>query len=1404
MDGGLDGCIEEYIMSAIQGAGGQPQKSPRYAPIYTGRVFNGLYTNRSPLRGSTSALMETFYKLSYGDVMIAGSNVEVSNRLTLIRRPGNPEFSSNVYSSVQNFNEFRVNKAAADVFGLTLEEIFVIISEPGALYAEMNGVQQLVFSDPAVTSQFYSEAVGNELYFTNGIDNKKWLQSLNTWSPNFQLQGTTGLQGTYPFFTTYLVTGPAVSATENVQVIQELYGIAVAKVTNVALSGGVLTLTIATTGNPTDADGKSFPLDLTTPTFQIWGVETATWLNGATITAQQAVTIGMTTYVTAAFVSSAAGVSYGPTADTGYLQQIGSTPVIAETGSTEPTWGTFANYVPNTSDSWGALVANGGNFVLDGNLLWVNRGSDVENWGIAAPGQVTTTESGSSSGWRPNTWYSAPGVVIDTTNKNIWQLTTAGTTATGSFSFPSSPSVGDPHTDGTAVWTCVNNSATYAWSAHTDYCDGTYTGVAPWTADVTIDGVTYPAGQFLPNWSTGSFIVANGCLFELQRNVPGANVFDPNGITSPVDVPISAVFDGGASVDAGWTVQYFNSVGPSGGAGYADLDFSGTVGSPIFYGGGAATPAGSVNELSSVLWDIAGNYAETPLNLYSLNNAGQVGATSNPIPYTADFQFLQYGAIRIPTPYMTVSFQVYLSYGGFFGIEGFGPGGPTLLSFTTTTPGGTNLSGVPQTSTPWNGYPVVAGSNLYPGAGVVITAVVQFTDAGVYGIEFAFGHGNSSLYSYFACIANGSHIVPEASVGTPAVGNLTTAGRFFESATTQPAFPASTPASASINTYPNVTDILPMNPTAGVLFNVTSTTPINGNQVAWFNLGPVANFAWPSNTPVTLPSLSPGITTEIIDSTPNYEAPYFTGTSGTTQPAIWSTTLYGLTSDASTLTWIQEGTVPYTPVVTGKITATTGWYYWIALVNTLDDTVSNAGPVSLITGPVQNGQITIPAGSGITLSTLDPQVDYVAIFRSTDGGPIPILNPGFGNSIWTVPLTQYLQNGFIDSTPDIDLDTEIEGAIAGENTPPLPGVVGLVTHLGRGFYAIGNTVYYTSGPDAPSGNGNGTSPLNFDVLPSRVLRLVPTAIGLLVYTVSDIYIIAGNGTATSPILPAVPYLQGIGLANYNALDINGTLIGFFTTDKQFVIFDPSAGLSYVGYPIGDQFRLNNGLPGTSWNIATVSVAWYTSGEDQAWFIADGEYGWFKLIATPAPETGNSWSPFANIGLVNPSMTGISVVASIETSPGVHNLLIGPSGTGNILTRNLDATTDGGTTGSNGVTYPAYGVFGSYVLALPGQIAKIAFITTVSVRTGSPLVIGLLIDEALPYYKGSFDILKRWETDPPNVPESKSFYKQRFYLSDDDEYTAYCSDIQIMVQWPAEAAQNELQTFTVWGAYEVEQ
>src|SRR5271157_1239637 len=116
-------------MSQIASNGGQPQKPPKYAPIYTGRFFNGINTNRSPLRAASSShIAEKFYSDSSGDALIAGSNLEVTNRLTLARRPGNPIYDTNHTTGLANgynkpdaFTDFRVNKAASDVFGTTLE-----------------------------------------------------------------------------------------------------------------------------------------------------------------------------------------------------------------------------------------------------------------------------------------------------------------------------------------------------------------------------------------------------------------------------------------------------------------------------------------------------------------------------------------------------------------------------------------------------------------------------------------------------------------------------------------------------------------------------------------------------------------------------------------------------------------------------------------------------------------------------------------------------------------------------------------------------------------------------------------------------------------------------------------------------------------------------------------------------------------------------------------------------------------------------------------------------------------------------------------------------------------------------------------------------------------------------------
>jgi hypothetical protein len=483
-------------------------------------------------------------------------------------------------------------------------------------------------------------------------------------------------------------------------------------------------------------------------------------------------------------------------------------------------------------------------------------------------------------------------------------------------------------------------------------------------------------------------------------------------------------------------------------------------------------------------------------------------------------------------------------------------------------------------------------------------------------------------------------------------------------------------------------------------------------------------------------------------------------------------------------------------------------------------------------------------------------------------------------------------------------------------------------------------------------------------------------------------------------------MSGVGLLSYNALDVNGSIIGFFTTDNQFVILDPSSGVDYAAFPIGDQLRLNNGNAGTSWDAANVYVAWHVSGEDQGWYICDGANGWFRPMPTPAPESGYTWSPFAAI------VGGVGAVQSIEVTPGLHKLLLGPTGTsvqsvtatqlgvaapysvlaysgitntgstvitggsigsfptisitgfppgiatidqtdaaaaqtalaaaiayyqgvtptlsglsdlstggngstaatytpgnyfgsssltmptgiildaqnnpnatfvfvagstinlasgqtvalvngaqaanvvfvagssftsvatstvnGSILA--VDSITLGGgflngralantgavtmaaatavsttstststgtgsilnrdltTWADNGTNYPANAVIGSAVLAQPGQIAIVGSITTDSVKTGTPLILGVIFDEALPYFTGAFDLIKNWVDDPPNTKKSTSFYSQRFNMSEVDGEAAACRSMQIKVIWNQENSQNELLTMTVYGAF----
>ena len=116
------------------------------------------------------------------------------------------------------------------------------------------------------------------------------------------------------------------------------------------------------------------------------------------------------------------------------------------------------------------------------------------------------------------------------------------------------------------------------------------------------------------------------------------------------------------------------------------------------------------------------------------------------------------------------------------------------------------------------------------------------------------------------------------------------------------------------------------------------------------------------------------------------------------------------------------------------------------------------------------------------------------------------------------------------------------------------------------------------------------------------------------------------------------------------------------------------------------------------------------------------------------------------------------------------------------------------------TYAANATIGSCVLAQPGQYAYVSFVVAESVRVGTPLVLGMLIDDALPYYDGPFDLLKHWKVDPPILKASRSILGQRFYLSELENDAALMRHCQLQISWAPEAYQNELLSLTVFGGY----
>lgn len=570
-------------------------------------------------------------------------------------------------------------------------------------------------------------------------------------------------------------------------------------------------------------------------------------------------------------------------------------------------------------------------------------------------------------------------------------------------------------------------------------------------------------------------------------------------------------------------------------------------------------------------------------------------------------------------------------------------------------------------------------------------------------------------------------------------------------------------ALGDVSSVPGAYNATPLQPVAtGV------TTPGGANAVTkdggitWYNLGQPG--IWQAD------ASNAGITGScLIDSNNNLQWLFngIGGTSGVTQPA-WGTTLGANTVDGG-LTWVCISTGGSGVALTYK---TLQYSYSL---HGVDGSLSTAAPLAIVYGGILG---TTPAVLNPTLIVAatsagmfaDTQIDQVWIWRTAQGQPSLILEDqipadGLTNSF------SYGEAGVADTSSlgAAALNPLIPAPINGTNNPPTPTSLPMCYAFQRQWWADGNLVRWSGGPDTLAANGNTTQPpLNVIPFLGQVYDVFPVTVqdgGMIVYTSSGIQIILGQGTSSDPFY-ATSYYNNVNVAGYNCVCLQGTTMFVLEVNLKLSTiaiqypFNPNTGYTEIGFPIGDQLRkvTTGGINQSLYSSKTAFISWNDqSTEENALYVADGAVGWFRMSAVSPPESGIMWHPRRAI------VGGTSAVQSMETSPGLTQLLIGPpaGAPGPILCRD-----DSGTVYSDdGALYPSWDAKGVNQLCTTGQWAETVHISTKSAAVGKRPAISVLLGEVKPSTKRPYRKLKLDDksNDPARTPKSQSVYSDRYVL-----------------------------------------
>lgn len=393
--------------------GAQPQKQPHAVPIFIDKQFTGLYTQRNVLHDPSD-----FWTKNYGgrpDALWKGSNIELTNRLTLQRRPGLSEFSTVTYPTAPN---------RAFSFQLTNGTIQVIIDTG---------------STGSLTLTSVAASIGSAAVYTGTITGGTSNAFVGM---SFTVTGFTGANNNGSFVCT--ASSSTTITLSNSMATSETHAAAIVSAGAVYIDNqnGTKTLLFAKSAGA----GQTYFVAVAGVLYMGDGVDVRKYtpLNsnglvwnwgGAAPTSQPNVTIVSAAASPVAWQANTWFSTMGIIIDSnGNSQQLISVNAL---GTNATQFGTSGNGQP----AWNQAPGGSTN---DGTVVWENKGP-VGTW---APN--TTFGGAGSFGTAAD-----PAVIYDTNSDAYYENSRPGPTSSGAVKPPFNGVVGSNYFDGSCNWVCV-------------------------------------------------------------------------------------------------------------------------------------------------------------------------------------------------------------------------------------------------------------------------------------------------------------------------------------------------------------------------------------------------------------------------------------------------------------------------------------------------------------------------------------------------------------------------------------------------------------------------------------------------------------------------------------------------------------------------------------------------------------------------------------------------------------------------------------------------------------------------------------------------------------------------------------------------------------------------------------